>query len=166
MKTLFVIRHAKSSWDEPGLSDLERPLNDRGLRDAPFMAKMLRGKGIPVDKLISSPAKRAHDTASFFAGEWKIHTSSVGVERAIYEASPAGLLDLVHAFSNDWETVFLFGHNPTLTSFVNFFSREYLVNLPTCGIVHLVSEAEKWDQFGVTTARVAALYYPRQFFPK
>lgn len=166
MKTLYIVRHAKSSWADPDLIDLERPLNKRGLRDAPFMAKLLYGKEVQVDKLISSPAKRAHETANFFAKQWKISPNQVLLDKQIYEGTPSRLLEKVHEFSNDWNTVFLFGHNPTLTSFINLFANDYLANLPTCGIARLEADVDDWRKIDNANTNLAELYYPRQFFPK
>lgn len=166
MKTLYVIRHAKSSWADPDLIDLERPLNKRGLRDAPFMAKLLNGKGVHIDKLISSPAKRAHETAIHFAKQWKIPADQILLDRQIYEGTPARLLEKVQELNNDWETVFLFGHNPTLTSFINLFAGDYLANLPTCGVAHLEADVDDWRKVDSSNTRLVELHYPRQFFPK
>jgi phosphohistidine phosphatase len=166
MKKLYVIRHAKSSWSDTGVKDLDRPLNKRGMRDAPFMAKLLYGKGIETDALVTSPAKRAFDTAQFFLKQWKASSNLLITEPRIYEATPTRLLEIVREFPDDWETVLLFGHNPTLTSFINLFASEYLANLPTCGIAELDSEADKWNIFGSNNTRLIDLYYPRQFFPK
>jgi phosphohistidine phosphatase len=166
MKNLYIVRHAKSSWSDLDLRDLDRPLNKRGLRDAPFMAKLLKGKEVNPSALVTSPAKRAHDTALFFAREWKIASEQVQIEPRIYEATPSRLLEIVREFSDDWDTVFVFGHNPTLTSFINLFAAEYLANLPTCGIAHLVSTAASWKELGDSNTEMEALFLPRQFFPK
>lgn len=166
MKKLYIIRHAKSSWAETDLRDLDRPLNKRGMRDAPFMAKLLFGKGVSVDALVSSPAKRAFETAQFFAKQWKVPAGHLITEPRVYEATPTRLLEIVREFSNDWDTVFLFGHNPTLTSFINLFGSEYLANLPTCGIAYLESEVEEWSVLGNGNTRLVELFFPRQFFPK
>jgi phosphohistidine phosphatase len=166
MKTLYLVRHAKSSWTDPDLSDLERPLNKRGLRDAPFMAKLLYGNETPVDKLISSPAKRALETANFFARQWKISGSDIVVDSKIYEATPSLLFEVVRGLSDEWDTVFLFGHNPTFTSFINLFAKEYLANLPTCGIACLTTEASSWADMREDNSTLSGLFYPRQYFPK
>ena len=166
MKELYIIRHAKSSWADLELRDLDRPLNKRGMRDAPFMARLLKGKGIEADALVSSPAKRAHDTALHFAREMKLSTGQVHLEAKIYEATPSRLLEIVREFSDEWGCVLVFGHNPTLTSFINLFASEYMANLPTCGVAHLVSTADKWSELGNANTQLKELFFPRQFFPK
>ena len=86
MKTLILVRHAKSDWNEPGLSDIERPLNERGKKDAPMMAKRLRKKGLKIDAFLSSPAKRAFRTARFFAEEFDVKKDNIQVEKVLYGA--------------------------------------------------------------------------------
>ena len=88
MKKLFLIRHGKSSWSNPDLQDFDRPLNKRGIRDAPFMAKMLVGKGVKPDLIVTSPANRAISTAKQFAAEQGILHDDLVIKHEIYEAYP------------------------------------------------------------------------------
>lgn len=164
MKTIFIIRHAKSSWDDPSLRDIDRPLNKRGLRDAPFMAKLLAAKGLEIDRLISSPANRAYTTATYFAEALGVKPSEIQQVAEIYEAYPQQILDLVQQLPDDLQTVLLFGHNPTFTSFVNQFTTNYLANLPTCGVVQIDGAVESWGDFNTKTARMVAFHYPKQYF--
>jgi phosphohistidine phosphatase len=166
MKTLYVIRHAKSSWDDPSLTDQERPLNKRGKRDAPFMAQLLRGKGQRPDLILSSPAVRALTTARHFAAAWDIPGSEIRIDPGIYEAHTGDIQQLITQLENDLEVVYLFGHNPTFTSFVNLFAPAYIPNLPTCGIVQLQAAVDSWASFNEQTARLVAFHYPKQYFPK
>lgn len=164
MKTVFLIRHAKSSWKDPSLDDVDRPLNKRGLRDAPFMAKLLKGRGVQPDRLLSSPAKRAHTTATYFAEALGIPPSQIEIRREIYEAFPEDILDLIQELPGALSTVLIFGHNPTFTSFVNKFTEEYIANVPTCGIVHLEAAVDSWGRFDEDNGTVRAFYYPKQYF--
>lgn len=166
MKTIYLIRHAKSSWDDPSLRDVERPLNKRGFRDAPFMAKLLFAKdnNIQVDRLVSSPANRAFTTATFFAKALGLDESDIQKESQIYEAYPRDILNLINQLPNDLNTVLLFGHNPTFTSLANLFSSDYIANIPTCGIVQLKATVDSWKDFNQQTAHLAAFYYPKQYF--
>lgn len=164
MKTVFFIRHAKSSWEEASLEDLQRPLNKRGLRDAPFMAKMLHGQGVRADHILSSPAKRALTTATYFAEVQGMTAKAIDVRPGIYHAYPDDLIELVHSLSDQWSTVFIFGHNPTLTSLINRFTEDYIANVATCGIVRVEAKIDSWTQFSEQTARLKAYYYPKQFF--
>ena len=161
MKNLYFIRHAKSSWSDSSLRDIDRPLNKRGLRDAPFMAKLLKGKNATPDVLVSSPARRARDTAAFFAAECE--AKEIHQDARIYEASWYDIRAVVRDFDGDWDTVFLFGHNPTFTAVANHFYDDYLPNLPTCGIVHVALDIEDWAAFDAGKGRVKGIYYPKEY---
>ena len=134
MKIVYFVRHAKSSWEDMSLRDIDRPLNPRGKRDAPFMAKLLKGKGVKADAIISSPANRAFSTASVFAAELEVKKEDIRVKDQIYEAYTNDVLDVISNLEDDLETVLIFGHNPTFTSLANMFSKDYIPNVPTCGI--------------------------------
>ena len=164
MKTVYLIRHAKSSWKDPSLDDIDRPLNKRGLRDAPFMAKLLKGRGVQPDRLVSSPAKRARLTANYFAEALDISPAAIEIRREIYEAFPEDVLEVIQTLPASLGTVLIFGHNPTFTSLAKKFTEEYIANVPTCGIVHLEADIDAWSRFDETTARMLAFYYPKQYF--
>ena len=163
MKTVFFIRHGKSSWDNPSLRDMDRPLNPRGLRDAPFMAKLLKGKGIRPDAIISSPANRAHTTAGFFAEELGIAKKDIEIRREIYEAFTGDLVSLIQALPDEKNIVLIFGHNPSFTSLANMFSSNYIPNVPTCGISQIEAPIKNWKQFNEQTASLKNFYFPKQF---
>ncbi len=164
MKSMYFVRHAKSSWTNPSLDDIDRPLNERGLRDAPFMAQLLGGKGLKADRIISSPANRALTTASYFADALGIDRSEIEVNPRIYEAWSEDVLELVRRLPNSLNVVCIFGHNPTFTSIANMFSDSYLPNLPTCGVFRLDSEITAWDQLSDANTRLVELIYPKQYF--
>ncbi|MEO1514356.1 MAG: histidine phosphatase family protein [Bacteroidota bacterium] len=164
MKTVFFIRHAKSSWADASLSDIDRPLNKRGLRDAPFMSQLLKGKGVTVDKIISSPANRAYTTATYFADAFEIAKQDILVRREIYEAWTEDVLGLVRGLDQEWNSVLIFGHNPCFTSLANLFSSSYIPNVPTCGISQVVAEVDNWAELTENTGRLHAFYYPKQYF--
>lgn len=161
MRTLFLIRHAKSSWDNPGLRDFNRPLNDRGMDIAPKMAIFLAKQGVRPDLMVSSPAKRALTTALFFAEVFGFGHESVVHEQNIYEAAPNDILHIVSHLPDSVHTVLLFGHNPTLTDVANRFSDDHIYNVPTCGIVHIESDAESWKNFGSGDTVVKNCYFPK-----
>lgn len=162
MRTLFLIRHAKSSWDNPGLRDFNRPLNERGLHDAPLMAHLLAKQGIKPDLLVSSPAKRAITTALFFAEAFDVEGDAVVQEQDIYEAAPMDILRIVSQLPDTAQVVLLFGHNPTLTDVANRFSEKYIDNIPTCGIVQIVSDEESWQAFDEANATVRRCFFPKE----
>ena len=164
MKTVYFIRHAKSSWSDPWKDDHDRGLNQRGLRDAPFMAKVLKGKGARPDRIISSSAVRAQKTALFFAREFEIEPDAVITEEAIYEAYPQTVLDVVTGLDDAINEVLVFGHNPSFTSIINHFTDDYLANLPTCGIGKVVANVEHWSEFAPPAAQLKELHFPKQYF--
>lgn len=164
MKNVYFIRHAKSSWESPSLSDIERPLNPRGLRDAPFMAKMLKNKGVQADLVISSPAKRALTTAKYFADEMNLSNEQITVENIMYGAYPEDVISLIKNLDGSINTILVFGHNPTFTSLVNRFTEEYIANLPTCGIVKVTADIDSWIKFGEANTELTEFYYPKQYF--
>src|SRR6478609_4431972 len=119
-KSLIIVRHAKSSWDDVTQKDFDRPLNDRGKRDAPAMAKrMHKEKDIQLDAIISSPAKRAFTTAKFFADEFDIKKKNIIEWPELYEASLNKFYTAVLGLDDDYTSVALFSHNPGITAFAN-----------------------------------------------
>ena len=164
MKTFYLIRHAKSSWEDMSLSDFDRPLNGRGLRDAPMMAKMLADKGVKPDAIVSSPANRAFTTATYFGKAMGFKKKEIIQEKDIYEAYPSTVLEIINDLDDDYKTVLVFGHNPTFTSLANEFKEDsFIANLPTCGIVRIDSTAKNWEDVSPDNSEVKAIYYPKQF---
>ncbi|MCB0572915.1 MAG: histidine phosphatase family protein [Phaeodactylibacter sp.] len=164
MKTIYFVRHAKSSWDNPTLRDIDRPLNKRGLRDAPFMAKLIKSKGVRPGLLVSSPAVRAITTARFFAEALGIDKGQIEQDKRVYEAYPEDILEIVQEFSDDCSVAFLFGHNPTLTTVANMFAEDYIANLPTCSVVQVDADIDSWQGFREGKGRISGFFYPKQFF--
>ena len=164
MKTVYFIRHAKSSWKDMSLRDFDRPLNKRGLRDAPFMANLLKEKGIQADAIISSPANRAYTTACYFAKAQNIEAEDIIKEEAIYEAYYSTILAIVQRQSNQYDTLMIFGHNPAFTNLANFFTSNYIDNVPTCGIVEVSTTIKKWTDLSEETGKVVSFLYPKLYF--
>ncbi len=147
MKTLLIVRHAKSSWDSAGISDIDRPLNDRGKRDAPAMAKRLIKAGVAIDRFVSSPAKRARQTAEHFIHVFGKKDKEILFIPELYHASMPTFTDVVGTLDNGDETVALFSHNPGITAFVNSLTEVRLDNMPTCAIFAVKGDAERWSEF-------------------
>ena len=164
MKTVYLVRHAKSSWSYHSLRDSERPLNDRGLRDAPFMAKLLRKKGVKPDALLSSPAVRALTTATFFKNELDIEGEDILIKDEIYEALSSTIVSLIQKLPEDLDTIMLFGHNPTFTSVANIFSKKYINNMPTCSIARIDADVPNWLEFKEGKAKLTEFHFPKQYF--
>ncbi len=134
MKRLTLVRHAKSDWSLPDQNDWDRPLNKRGQRDAPEMARRLRSRRLKPDLVLSSPAVRALTTAAVMARELKVPAACVVQDERLYLASPADLLAVVRELGGEAKHVMVFGHNPGLTEFANRLSAgEHIDNLPTSG---------------------------------
>lgn len=162
MKNLFLVRHAKSSWDDPSLTDIERPLNKRGKRDAPFMANLLKQKGFTVDVIYSSHAKRALKTAEIFSKE--LNLDKIIIEEEIYEAGIKELCYVVNNITKKFSSVILVGHNPGLTSFANFIGDKYIENIPTCGIVGINFEVKNWEEIERRKGKIFLFEYPKKYF--
>lgn len=162
MKTLYLVRHAKSSWSTPGMRDFDRPLNERGMNDAPKMASFLQKLDIKPDLIVSSPAKRAITTARFFAGVFSINEAEIVLNPDIYEAEPAEALKIISELPETSSSAMIFGHNPTFTDIANRFSEDIIENVPTCGVVCIKSGAEKWNELFEGNSRIAASWFPKE----
>jgi phosphohistidine phosphatase len=161
-RTLYLIRHAKSSWDNPALRDFQRPLNQRGQNDAPRMARMLAAEGVRPDLIVTSPARRALTTAQFFAAEMQVPDADFVQNEDIYEASEQQIFRIVSALPDAARVVLLFGHNPTFTDVANCFTEDYIPNVPTCGVVRIESTADSWRSFYEGNSKVTACFFPKE----
>jgi phosphohistidine phosphatase len=147
MKYLLVVRHAKSSWDSFSIPDFDRPLNDRGKKDAPIMAEKLLKRNIIPDVLITSPAKRAKKTAEIFAKTLTIPKESILEIGALYEATPEVFYDVVSKAPVSATTVAIFSHNPGITAFVNNLTSARIDDMPTCAVFALKCDIIEWSAF-------------------
>jgi phosphohistidine phosphatase len=161
MKTLLLVRHAKSSWDNLQLSDFERPLNDRGKKDAPRMAKRVKDKKAKIDRFISSPAKRAKKTALIFMEEYDAPEKDLVLVPSLYEASVKNFYDAVENVTDKDDTVALFSHNPGITDFVNTLTEKNIDNIPTCGVFALKIRTKKWQDFKKAEKEFLFFDYPK-----
>ncbi len=161
MKELILVRHAKSSWSNPGLADRDRPLNKRGNRDAPIMASFLRSKNIIPDILKSSPANRAYSTAEYFSEEFESELKDFEKYQDLYFGSENDWLFLIQNTDEKYSFPVFFSHNPTITYFSNQFTENYIENVPTCGVIHLKSEADYWKDLSFHNTKVIATYFPK-----
>ena len=164
MKHLTLIRHAKSSWDAGVLTDRERPLNDRGRRDAPVMGRRLGERSPAPDLIVASPALRAQETANAIAAALEYATDRIATESAIYEAMVADLLEVVRNLDPQHDRVALVGHNPGITDFITEVTRDRIDNVPTCGVVELCFDAS-WAEFPGEIAELIHFDYPKKLPP-
>jgi phosphohistidine phosphatase len=146
MKQLFLIRHAKSSWKEAEIPDFERKLNERGKKNAPDMGKRLKKRNFIPDLIISSPAKRAMDTAKRIAKEIGYDVKNIKIEAKLYEASYEGFLSVIHSIDSNYSNVFIIGHNPSITEVVNELGDKSIDNVPTCGATGISFTAHHWNE--------------------
>ena len=162
MKTLTIVRHAKSSWKHAALSDRERPLNKRGERDAPEMGRRIKAHGIRPSLVISSPATRAWTTARVVADVIGYPREFLHREDGLYLASLDGLLDVIVAQDVRFNNLMLFGHNPGLTDLVNYFVPGLTSNLPTAGVVSVEVDSDDWSLYDRPDARLLVHDWPKK----
>lgn len=162
-KTLYLLRHAKSSWKDSSLANYDRPLNKRGKRDAPEMGQRLVKQGIRPDLIVSSPARRAKNTAEAIAEAVGYAAPRIRWESSLYHAIPETLLRELQCTSNSHSSLMLVGHNPGFTDFCNLLSEQPVDNIVTAGIVCLEFDVNSWAE--VTTEEGGALVwydYPKR----
>jgi len=161
MKTLFLIRHAKSSRDDTALPDKDRPLDDRGKRDAPRMGKRLAERDVKPDLILSSPAMRALTTAEIIAKKLDYKRKDIVVDDRLYASEADDLLNVIHKLDDKLERVMLFGHNPELTELAHRLSSE-IASMPTCAVAEFTFGAQSWSNIGKTKPARVALDYPKK----
>jgi len=147
MKTILLVRHAKSDWNDPSLNDFDRPLNERGRNDAPMMAQRLLKKKSPIELFVASPAKRARKTACIFAKEYKKEKEDVVFYEELYAAPAYVFFDVIEKTDDRINHIALFAHNPGITDFANQLTTARIDNIPTCGIFALSADCSSWSDF-------------------
>lgn len=160
MKTLVLVRHAKSSRDDPALNDADRPLSRRGLRDAEKTAAEFARTGIKPDRVLSSPSRRTRETAGFFARKLELGDDAVEFEPRIYEAERADLIRLVHEQDDRLQTVMLVGHNPGLTDLFHHLLTSDIRHLPTGTAVVMDFPAKRWRDVACNSGALRQLLCP------
>lgn len=161
MKTLFVVRHAKSSWEDFSLSDHDRPLLPIGVKKTNLIVRFLQSKNEIPQLMLSSSAVRAFETARLIAAGVGYPQDEIKIEPLLYHASSETIFDELSAVSNDIVSVMIFGHNPTFTYFVNRFLDPGIVNLPTSGMVAIEFETNKWEDIIKAKHRIKYFVTPK-----
>lgn len=162
MKRLVLCRHAKSSWKDSSLADIDRPLNKRGRRNAPEMGRRLIRKGVRPDLIVCSPARRAHATAMYLGREYGLPGSEIRIVDAVYNAYPLKLLEIIHSLDAVHDQVVLVGHNPEITVLANLLGRLRIENVPTCGVVVLDFAVGSWAEIREERGSLVFFDYPRR----
>jgi phosphohistidine phosphatase len=162
MKTLYMVRHAKSSWGDFTTPDFDRPLNERGKKDAPVMAERLKNKNPGISVFISSPAKRAMKTCKAFCKEYGYDENNIVFKEELYHASVDTFYKVISNIAEEHPSAVIFSHNPGITEFVNSLNTEVkLDNMPTCGIYGVSAEAEHWADFKKAEKKCILFDYPK-----
>ena len=157
LKTLFIVRHGKSAWDQTGISDIDRPLKDRGIRNAYEIAETLKKKHTKPDAIYSSPAARALNTAIIFSRVLEVPSDHLYVKEDLYLADLSEIIDVIKETDTSINSVMVFGHNPGFTDLANYLSELRLQNLPTAGLVCLQFNIKTWDE--IDKRKLASSYF-------
>jgi len=161
MKTLYLLRHAKSSWDHPGLTDFDRPLIDTGIRRTRKIIKHLNDKSVSLDMIISSPAVRTMETAKLIASGVDFPVENIHREPALYEASLRDFLDVIYDTPDEINSLMVVGHNLTITHVANFFLESGVEMLPTSGLVAILFETEHWREIPSVKPEQLFVVFPK-----
>lgn len=162
MKKLILVRHAKSSWSDDRLQDIERPLSKRGLGNAPMMGMRLQEYGVSVERFYSSPAVRARSTAELMAVEMGFDPGAINVAHPLYTFNYEELLSWLRSLDSEVSRVAAVCHNPAVTDLVNFLALTHIDNIPTAGVVILNLQLSDWADVGAGMAELEEYNYPKR----
>ncbi len=163
-RTVILIRHAKSSHDNPELRDFDRPLNPRGYRDAPFMGEKLKEKGENIDLIIASPSQRTTETIHLICKQIGYPIDQIHWDRSVYLSTSENLKRIIRSLDDSIKTVAIVGHNPSMTMTANALqSNEEIENVPTTGIVSVRFNAKTWKEALLTQGKLDYFIYPKKY---
>lgn len=161
MKTIYLIRHAKSDWENANLLDIERPLNERGYRDAHFMGQKLKERKINPDFFVSSPAIRAYTTALIFSKILEYPANQIQLQPDLYETSEKRYLQVVSSIPNQTNNLLLFAHNPSISQFAGILTGTIFDDIPTCGIAAIDLDINDWKDIKPKCGKLQFLDFPK-----
>jgi len=144
MKTVFIVRHAKSSWEYEGIQDIDRPLKKRGIKDAYLVSKALSNKLTKPDIFVSSSAIRALHTAMIFAENFKYPLANLLIKKSLYNFSDGYLVKTIMALDDAFDTAIIFSHDHGISTFVNKYGNKSISHVPTCGVIGIQFDTEHW----------------------
>ena len=162
MKTIYLVRHAKSSWENPDLHDDERPLLPKGIKKTKLVCKYLKGHNVRVDRIITSYAVRAFETSRIIASCIHYPESNISIDKRLYENGVQGYFNVIYELPDNIGSVMLFGHNPAITSFANKFIPDKIDIIPTSGIVCINYDTDKWEEIDLAEKTLQFYIYPRK----
>jgi len=160
-KLLYLVRHAKSSWSDPGLSDQARPLNSRGEQDAPLMGAWLAGQAFLPQHIVSSPARRARSTAEIIATSLRFDPAGIAIDPDIYFNGLQRMFAAIQRNDDDIDRLMMVGHNPVMTQLFRELTGEPLDNMPTCAIAIIEFAAPSWGLIDTTPGHLLAFQTPK-----
>ena len=155
------MRHAKASWEEPGVSDADRPLVQKGIKKTAMIVNFLLQRETSIDLMISSPAVRAYETAKLVAAGLNYPVNKIKTDRKIYDGYYDRILDIIYGTSNDLNSVMIFGHNPTITNLANLFLHPGMENMSTSCVVCLSFDTDKWESIPSCEAKQEFIVFPK-----
>ncbi len=161
MKSLLLIRHAKSSWDNPTQNDFDRPLNARGLNDAPMMAQRLLDRKVKIDAFFSSPAVRAKQTCSLFMEVYNIDKTAIQLQSQLYLAAPDVFMQTITNIPDSVSSAAIFSHNNGISEFVNTLTNTTIDDMPTCSVFGVKAGIETWKDFAKAKKEFWFFDYPK-----
>ena len=162
MKTLYLVRHAKSSWKYPNLDDFERPLNRRGRKSAPFMGKILKKLKVAPDLIISSPANRAAMTARIIAASINYPLENILFSETIYDFSENALIHVIKQIDDPVNKAMVVGHNPAVNGFANYIGDQPINNIPTCGVFCAELDISSWAKIDEHCGKLKFFEFPKK----
>jgi phosphohistidine phosphatase len=161
MKTLYLVRHAKSDWENENISDINRPLNERGYKDAHAMSLKLKEVIATPEVFISSPAIRAITTCLIFAGHFNVDPKKINIESTLYETPLKEYLKIIQSLDKKYQTAILFAHNPTITELCNTLTKPFTDGMPTCGIAGITFNLDKWEDIKKKSGDLELYDFPK-----
>jgi phosphohistidine phosphatase len=163
MKTLLLIRHAKSSWASMGEADFDRPLSERGKREVAEMSEKILNQSIKITAFVSSPAKRAYTTCKAFAAAYGKSEEDIHLIEELYHAAPETFYKVIATLNDEDDNVAIFSHNPGITEFVSMVCGKLnYIDMPTCGIFALTVDINSWKEFDNTERKFLFFKYPKE----
>jgi phosphohistidine phosphatase len=163
MKTLYLMRHAKSSWKHAELNDLDRPLLEKGLKRTRLIIEHLQKNNTVIEFVLTSHAVRAFETARLMAHAFNVDEHNLRVEKGVYMADSASLMDQFFDLPRKVSHVLMVGHNPSITSFANTFLKEKIDYLPTSGVVAISFDTDKWEDLPLAVYKTEFMVFPKMF---